>query len=67
MGYKLKWKKGQSQFVSKKTFQTKSSAIKKANVIRQMDDDLPKSRREKWLKTIRVIKAPKTKKIPKRI
>jgi hypothetical protein len=52
--------------ISSKTFRTKSTAMKKAVSLRQLDDDLPKSQREKWLKTVRVVKVPVQRKIPKR-
>jgi hypothetical protein len=64
--YKLRWKKGNRQMISSKTFRTKSTAMKKAVSLRQLDDDLPKSQREKWLKTVRVVKVPVQRKIPKR-
>lgn len=63
MAYKLTWKEGKKSFESKKSFRTKAIADKKAIFMRQMDDDLPKSQRDKWLKTIRVIRVKKKKKI----
>ena len=63
MGYKLRWDKGNSTFESNKTFRTKAAAVNRAKFMRQMDDDLPKSKREKSLKTFRVVKAIKRKKI----
>lgn len=62
MAYKLKWKKRNKVFISKLTFKNKTSANRKAKFLRQLDDDLPKSRRDKALKTIRVIKIPQIKK-----
>lgn len=66
MAYKLRWRKGNSTFQSKMTFRTKSAAQKKARFIRQLDDDLPKSKRDKSLKTYRAIKVPETKRIRRR-
>lgn len=66
MTYRIRWKKGNSTFESQKTFRTKSVASKKVAFIRQMDDDLPKSKRDKSLKTYRVINVPKPKKITRR-
>lgn len=66
MAYKLRWKKGNRMFQSGKSFSKKSVAEKKAKFIRQLDDDLPKSRRDKSLKTYRVVKVPRSKKITRR-
>ena len=63
MGYKLRWKKGRKSFESVKTFRSKSTAQKKAKFLRQIDDDMPKSKRERYLKTIRAVKAPTVRKI----
>ncbi len=65
MVYKLRWKKGNKTFESKRTFKTKRMATNRANFIRQLDDDLPKSRRDKSLKTFRAVKVPTPKKIRK--
>jgi len=55
MGYKLRWKKGKDTLETKKTWKSKVAATKEVNFIRQMDDDLPKSSRNKMLKTYRVV------------
>jgi len=56
MVYRLRWKKGNKTFESAKTFRKKTTAEAKAKFIRQIDDDLPKSQRDKYLKTFRVVK-----------
>jgi len=66
MVYKLRWKKGNKTFESKKTFRTKGTAEKKVSFLRQLDDDLPKSQRDKSLKSFNVVKVPITKRIIKR-
>jgi len=62
MSYKIRWKKGKQFFESKRTFRKKSVADAKVRFMRQIDDDLPKSKRDKYLKTYRVVKAPLRKK-----
>lgn len=63
MAFKIRWKKGNSTFESKKTFKTRSVASKKVKFIRQLDDDLRPSQRDKSLKTYRVVNVPQPKKI----
>lgn len=58
MVYVMKWKKKNRVYTGSKTYRSKAVAQKKAKFMRQMDDDLPKNQREKWLKTVRVIKKP---------
>lgn len=65
MVYRLRWKKGNKNLESVKTFKNKSDAEKKAKFFRQMDDDLPRASRDKSLKTYRVVKVPETKKVIK--
>ena len=65
MTYKISWKEGNKVFQSKKTWNRKSEAQKKVNFLRQLDDDLPRNARDKSLKTYRVIKTSKPKKIRK--
>ena len=61
MVYKIRWNEGKKILESKKTFKVKKNAEKKVRFFRQMDDDLPKSKRDKSLKTYRVIKVRKNK------
>jgi|TARA_R110002051_G_scaffold287406_1_gene350105 hypothetical protein len=63
MAYVLTWKQGTKRFISKKTFRTKARATSVAKFTRQLDDDLPKSQRDKSLKTYRAIKKPVQKKM----
>lgn len=65
MVYKIRWKKGNKTFESKITFKTKKTAQRRANFIKQIDDDLPKSKRDKSLKTYRTVKVAIPKKIRK--
>lgn len=63
--YKIRWKKGNATFESKRSFKTKAPASKHVRIMKQLDDDLPVSRRDKSLKTYRVVKVPNQKKIRK--
>jgi len=65
MAYKIRFNKGRKTFDSKKTYQKKITAQKEVKFIRQLDNDLPKSRRDKSLKTYRVVKSIPKRKIKK--
>jgi len=58
MRYTLRYKKNRKTYEGTKGYKTKAMAQSRARFLRQMDDDLPKSKRAKWLKTIKVVKLP---------
>jgi len=64
--YKIRFKKKGTTYDSGKTFRKKITADKIVRHFRQMDDDLPLKQRDKSLKTYRVVKVPKIKRMKKR-